>query len=99
MLYMDSCGCLLGVTLSAVLHNQWNVSACESNNLGYDHYGKAKMLPGGYKAEVAYAKLGGPLASEATRRRRLHFILKAEMRLRAKAKSTAPVAATETVMA
>ena len=85
MHYASTCSCLLGVAVSAILHES---QSCKEEPL--DHYYLAKeALPFAIEAEAAYGDLDNAtlnLGPEIVRQRRLSAILRGQMRLRERAK-------------
>lgn len=87
--FIDSCGCLLGVTGSTVLHKCYEL--CQDGN--GDHYQTTRQdVPNAVRAELAYSQLGhiGITPSlwpdnSRTRQQRLSAILRAEIRRRDRA--------------
>lgn len=97
-----ACNCILGVTLSSIMHQgqPWDCT----ERVGYTHYShylEAKLLNGGTKAEIAYMTLGvrGGYDWRIVQQRRLSAILRAEMRLRARRAQAAHVPEQERVSA
>ena len=80
MNYNNPCSCLLGVTLAVRLHTK-----CGQDYKVW-HYRRARALPGGPAAEVAYFRLG--MGFPKIIRWRLSRLLKAEMRLRERLRAT-----------
>ncbi len=72
MTYYDPCGCLIGVSLSDVLHEEDEDFQCG------DHYLRAQHLAGAVEAEMAYCGL----ASFGERHTLLSPILRAEIKRR-----------------
>ncbi len=94
MHWNDYCGCLLGVTLSQILHTRQSI--CPDWAPG-SHYTRAKLsLPRAATLEEAYWYLGdgcyirGNVCDDALAQRRLSAILRAEMRRRERVRQAAP---------
>jgi hypothetical protein len=76
MLATDPCGCLLGVTSSAQIHN-WSKEGCPNSK----HYFEAKAIPGAVEAEQAFFRLSHG-HSNSRRQPVMSAILRAEMKRR-----------------